>query len=159
MRHDNTAQLSYQIQNLITVAWLLLKYDKIRLPLYLNYHRKFACEMGHITLTGIVHAMVALNHRYLKMVAILPTVLSNISCLLQWRNNYRAGVSNHRRLDCLLNRLFRRESKKIKTPCHWYLWGEYTGDRWTPRTEGQKRGKCFHLMMSPCERCFLCILI
>ena len=114
MRHDNTAQLSYQIQNLITVAWLLLKYDKIRLPLYLNYHRKFACEMGHITLTGIVHAMVALNHRYLKMVAILPTTLSNISCLLQWRNNYRAGVSNHRRLDCLPNRLFRRRSKKIK---------------------------------------------
>ena len=30
----------------------------------------------------------------------------------QWRHNERDGVSNHRRLDCLLNRLFRRESKK-----------------------------------------------
>ena len=31
---------------------------------------------------------------------------------LQWRHNARDGVSNHRRLDCLLNLLFRRRSKK-----------------------------------------------
>ena len=30
---------------------------------------------------------------------------------LQWRHNERGGVTNHRRLDCLLNRLFRRRSK------------------------------------------------
>ena len=29
-----------------------------------------------------------------------------------WRHNERDGVSNHRRLDCLHNRLFRRRSKK-----------------------------------------------
>ena len=32
---------------------------------------------------------------------------------LQWNHNERGGVSNHRRLDCLLKRLFRRRSKKI----------------------------------------------
>ena len=32
---------------------------------------------------------------------------------LQWRHNERDAVSTHRRLDCLLNRLFRRRSKKI----------------------------------------------
>ena len=31
---------------------------------------------------------------------------------LQWRHNERDGVSNHRRLDCLLHYLFRRRSKK-----------------------------------------------
>ena len=31
---------------------------------------------------------------------------------LQWSYNERNGVSNHRRLDCLFNRLFRRRSKK-----------------------------------------------
>ena len=31
---------------------------------------------------------------------------------LQWRHNGHNGVSNHRRIDCLLNRLFRRRSKK-----------------------------------------------
>ena len=32
---------------------------------------------------------------------------------LQWRHNHCDGVSNHRRLDCFLSRLFRRKSKKI----------------------------------------------
>ena len=32
--------------------------------------------------------------------------------LFQWRHNKRNGVSNHRRLQCLLNRLFRRRWKK-----------------------------------------------
>ena len=36
----------------------------------------------------------------------------------------------------------------IEGPRHWPLWGEFTGDRWIPRTKGQWRGKCFHLMTS-----------
>ena len=36
----------------------------------------------------------------------------------------------------------------IKAPRHWPLWGELTGDRWIPCTNGQWRGKCFHLMTS-----------
>ena len=49
-----------------------------------------------------------------------PLPLSN-SCVigtahqtktLQWRHNERDGVSNHQPYDCLLNRLFRRGSKK-----------------------------------------------
>ena len=40
------------------------------------------------------------------------------------------GVSNHRRLDCLLNRLFRRKSKETsKFPV--------TGHGWIPLTKGQ----------------------
>ena len=54
-------------------------------------------------------------------------------CSLQWRHNGNGcrGVSNHRHLDCLLNRLLRRTSKKIY-PRHWPLWGESNGDRWIP---------------------------
>ena len=36
---------------------------------------------------------------------------------LQWRHNEHKRVSNHRRLDCLFNRLFRHRSKKTPTPC------------------------------------------
>ena len=36
---------------------------------------------------------------------------------LQWRHNGRDGVSNHRRLGCLFNRLFRPRSKKISKLC------------------------------------------
>ena len=38
--------------------------------------------------------------------------------------------------------------EKIKAPRQWPLWGEFTGDRWIPRTKGQWRGKCFHFMTS-----------
>ena len=40
-----------------------------------------------------------------------PRVLVQV-LTLRWRHNERHGVSNHRRLDCLLNRLFRPRSKK-----------------------------------------------
>ena len=38
--------------------------------------------------------------------------------------------------------------ENIKAPRHWPLCGEFTGDRWIPRTNGQRRGSCFHLMTS-----------
>ena len=37
----------------------------------------------------------------------------HIYTALHWRHNESDSVSNHQRLDCLLNRLFRRRSKKI----------------------------------------------
>ena len=40
------------------------------------------------------------------------------------------------------------QRKHIKALRHWPLWAEFTGDRWIPRTKGQLRGKCFHLMTS-----------
>ena len=40
--------------------------------------------------------------------------------------------------------------ENIKAVRHWPLWGEFTGDRWIPRTKVQWRGKCFHLMTSSC---------
>ena len=55
---------------------------------------------------------------------------------LQWRYNERDGVLNHRRQDCL-----------SKFRAIWPLW-EFTGDRWIPLTNGQQRGKSFHLMTS-----------
>ena len=38
--------------------------------------------------------------------------------------------------------------ENIKAPRHWPLRGEFTGNRWIPRTKSQFRGKCFHLMTS-----------
>ena len=38
----------------------------------------------------------------------------------------------------------------IKAPRHWPLCGEFTRDRLIPHTNGQLRGKCFHLMTSSC---------
>ena len=38
--------------------------------------------------------------------------------------------------------------ENIKARRHWPLCGEFTGDRWILRTNGQLRRKCFHLMTS-----------
>ena len=42
------------------------------------------------------------------------------------------------------------DQRKHKAPRNWPLCGEFTGDRWIPRTNGQSRGKCFNLMTSSC---------
>ena len=48
---------------------------------------------------------------------------------LQWRHNESDCVTNHRRLDCLLNRLFRHILKKnIKVSRHWPLCMEMNGN-------------------------------
>ena len=42
------------------------------------------------------------------------------------------GVSN------AYSNVFQAQIKEnIKAPRHWPLWGEFTGDQWIPRTEGQ----------------------
>ena len=70
---------------------------------------------------------------------------------LRWRHNERDGISNHRRLDCLLNRFVHAQIKEsIKAPRHWPLWWEFTGHRWIPRTKGQSHGNYFQLMTSSC---------
>ena len=56
---------------------------------------------------------------------------------LQWRRNGCRGVSNHQSHNCKLNRLLRCRSENIKAPRHWPLCGEFTGDRWIPRPNGQ----------------------
>ena len=43
---------------------------------------------------------------------VYSTVCSGADQTLQWRHNERDGVSNHQPHDCLLNRLFRRRSRK-----------------------------------------------
>ena len=49
---------------------------------------------------------------------------------LQWCHIEDDGAWNHQPRDCLLNRLFRRRSKKTG-------WGEFAGDRWINSTKGQ----------------------
>ena len=87
-----------------------------------------------------IYASLGLN----ELTAVMPCV----STSLQWRHNERDGVSNHQPHDYLLNRSFKQIKENTKAPRHWPLCREITGDRWIPRTEGQRRGKCFHLMTS-----------
>ena len=59
---------------------------------------------------------------------------------LQWRRNEHDGVSNYLPHFCLPNHLSRRRTKKIsKIRVTDSLCGEFTGDRWIPRTKTQLR--------------------
>ena len=57
-----------------------------------------------------------------EALSILFPISSN-SGSLQWRHNGRDGVSNHQPYECLLNRLFKRRSKKTSKR-QWPLRGE-----------------------------------
>ena len=54
--------------------------------------------------------------------------------LLRWRHNDHAGVSNHQPHGCLLNRLFRRKSKKTSKL---RATGLCVGNSWISCTNGQ----------------------
>ena len=68
-----------------------------------------ACSLvRHTTVSRIGYAILVpvwLPYRRHLFKSITPTSL-------RWRQNGRDGVSNHQPQDCLLNRLFRRRSKK-----------------------------------------------
>ena len=60
-----------------------------------------------------------------------------ISYTLRWRHNGRDGVKSP--ASPLFTQPFIRSQIKenIKAPRHWPLRGEFTGDHWIPRTNGQ----------------------
>ena len=75
-------------------------------------------------------------------------VHASTCCALQRRHNELDGVSNHQRLDCLLNRLFRNRSKKTSKLCVTSLFEENP-----PVIPSQRTSKpdFFHFMTSSCN--------
>ena len=53
--------------------------------------------------------------RYFRLVQQSIMIVQALTLSLQWHHNERDDVSNHRRLDCSLNRLFRRRAKKASS--------------------------------------------
>ena len=67
---------------------------------------------------------------------------------LQWRHDERHGVSNHRRHDCLLNRLLDADKRKHQSSAPLaFVRGIHRSPVNSPH-KGQWRGKCFHVMTS-----------
>ena len=122
-------------RNRTITVWDVCNIEPVVLPVY--EIPSWRCDDRLISIMGF--PILVRRHLYIESrswIKIQPN--QNKVQPFQWRHNERDGVSNHRRLDALLNRLFRRLSKKkIKTPRHWPLWGEITDDRWIPLTKGQ----------------------
>ena len=93
-----------------------------------------------LTLDGINHDLIVLISRRIANANIesllskyafllhnehLQSLWNSHSChhySLQWRQHERDGVSNHRRLDCLLGRLFKHRSTKTSNSDNVKLW-------------------------------------
>ena len=91
-----------------------------------------ACSWIDVIMTGPYYSEHSM-HMFINRCEKVCTVL-------HWCHNERDGVSNHQRIDCLLNRFFRCRLKKkenTKAPRHWPLWGKSTSHRWIPLTKGQ----------------------
>ena len=72
-------------------------------------------EIWHADVSWLPSELLIFGHGPLIFLIFNPIASAceqGVGLTLQWRHNERNGVSNHRRLDCLLNRLFRRRSKK-----------------------------------------------
>ena len=65
-----------------------------------------------ITLTGVDNLAQDCSNSSTLTMELLPSCAKPSICSLRWRHNERDSVSNHQPHDCLLNRLFRRRSKK-----------------------------------------------
>ena len=67
----------------------------------------------HSTACAIMQFFVRWMHNFVwRVYSRLPSQVSNEFWSLQWRHNGRDIISNHQPHHCLLNRLFRRRSKK-----------------------------------------------
>ena len=62
--------------------------------------------------TDSLGIIVIIFHIWTKYQFHIDHMWKQPGCSLQWRHNGRGSVSNHQPHDCLLNRLFRRRSKK-----------------------------------------------
>ena len=77
-----------------------------------------------MTPSGITLITIPIYIQGLHQLHITAIMQSLSMCLaLQWHHNGRDSVSNHRRISCLLSRLFRCRSKKISKLCvPGFLW-------------------------------------
>ena len=102
--------------------WTEEEHSEFKYTVYLETSSQSPCFVMFCWGCRVTSMALYGNDRPARCKEIYPKKNSNI---LQWRHNERHGVSNHRRLESLLHRLFRRKSKKTPTP---FEWGNH---RWT----------------------------
>ena len=76
------------------------------------FNTNLPVSLGEHDLCGPASLPINMIEQYISRINQMIRVSDNLILSLQWRHNGRDGVSNHQSHHCLLNRLFRRRSKK-----------------------------------------------
>ena len=92
----------------------------------------YTCQEFHATSAGGFVPLDAGERFAMIRWNVMKPKHNKIHQSLQWRHNGQYGVSNHQPHDCLLNRLFKRRSKKASK-----LRATGLCPRWIPFTKGQ----------------------
>ena len=132
--------LSPSDDNIITLEVLII----IKLAMLDKYVWAILVCWYHCLTRNIEINRTINNHKF----AILTANLSWNLRAYQWRHNEHDNVSNHRPLDCLLDRLFRCRLKKTSKL---RITGLCEGNSPVTGEFPSQRVKCFHLMTSSCS--------
>ena len=109
------------------IRWPKILCDALMGQFQFSFNQQFDCReisQNHVGHFEWAHYIV--NRRLSKIVLMIREILANVricwncacwwlSIALQWRRIEGNGVSNHQSLDCSLNHVFRRWSKKTST--------------------------------------------
>ena len=117
-----TVHFQYCVEDYQNVLWICnicsVSYSQITWSVYWYVHGNF----NYIFTTYIMYISQETFRRFMIVILSLVFFRSDPYSLslngkptysLQWHHNGHNSVSNHQPYDCLLNRLFRRRSKKI----------------------------------------------
>ena len=113
------------------------------------------CSSSHIIMAiyeeswhnKIVVAKFRISLHWSAIAAILNEITQNLAYVILIRlqpSSYSDVILNAMASHITSLKIF----YSINAPRHWPLCGEFTGDRWIPRTKSHWRGICFHLMTS-----------
>ena len=135
MYNLNKAQ---QSKSRVHISWdILYSQETDRLRRYLILRTTYAVHIINThCIIRILSSDCLVNEYLCSYIDSMPLYTGHHkSASLQWRHTNRDCVSNHQRLDCLLNRLFMRRSKKVsKLRVTGPLWGGFTGHHKGPVT-------------------------
>ena len=115
--------------------------------MYLKYLRYTYSRQHCFSAANLAHQYSECNEE---------TMCSHCDSVANAREHYSDVIISSMASQTPVSRLFTQLfvqvqiKENIKVPRHWPFWGEFTGDRWIPRTNGQWRRKCFHLMTPSC---------
>ena len=121
----------------------MIQAANFEIPLHLEHHIKFSTYRDRMTLIS----KLCCHWFRLWLGAWLWSInwtVGGIQILFHDRDIRKATQISS--LTIVYSTVYSGENNKA--PRQWPLCGDFTGDRWTPRTNGQSHTKCFHLMTS-----------